>query len=310
MREPFGTPDTLDVAAPSDMLADGLEWIRGFIRRHWAVIVLFTIPGVALGAAVLGLVPWKYQAAATILLDKQRLHFFQQQSVVSDPAFETHAAIEGQLEVLKSDAIALAVIKKLQLHRDREFAVAEPTDATAQAERKTGMTEAQRERHYLDVFNNLRTVKRIGPSSAIEVGFQSHNPALAAEVANAIVEAYISDIWSSRRVANQNAVSWLQERLSELRTQTADADNAVIEFKTKNDIVDNDGKLIHTQQVAEISTELTKARSHLSDVSARLDRARAVAHEYATSSIKPVMPETLNNPLTNKLLEQYLELSN
>jgi succinoglycan biosynthesis transport protein ExoP len=310
MREPFGTPDTLDEAAPRDMLADALEWVRGFIRRHWAVIALFTIPGVALGAAVLGLVPWKYQAAATILLDKQRLHFFQQQSVVSDPAFETNAAIEGQLEVLKSDAIAMMVIKKLQLQRDRDFAVAEPADGTIEVERKAGMSEAQRERHYLDVFANLRTVKRIGPSFAIEVGFQSHNPARAAEVANAIIEAYVSDIWSSRRVANQNAVSWLQERLAELRTQTADADNAVIEFKTKHDIVDSGGKLIHSQQIAEISTQLTQARSNLSDVSARLDRARAVAHEWATSSIKPAMPETLNNALTNKLLEQYIELSN
>ena len=310
MREPFGTPDTLDGAAPHDMLADALEWVRGFIRRHWAVIALFTIPGVALGAAVLGLVPWKYQAAATILLDKQRLHFFQQQSVVSDPAFESNAAIEGQLEVLKSDAIALTVIKKLQLQRDREFAVAEAADGTAGAEHKSSMTEAQRERHYLDVFTNLRTVKRIGPSFAIEVGFQSHNPARAAEVANAIIESYISDIWSSRRIANQNAVSWLQERLAELRTQTADADNAVLEFKTKNDIIDSGGKLIHSQQITEISTQLTQARSNLSDVSARLDRARAVAHEWATSSVKPAMPEMLNNTLTNKLLEQYLELSN
>jgi succinoglycan biosynthesis transport protein ExoP len=310
MREPFGTPDTLDVAASRDMLADGLEWVRGFIRRHWAVIALFTIPGVALGAAVLSLVPWKFQAAATILLDKQRLHFFQQQSVVSDPAFESNAAIEGQLEVLKSDAIALSVIKKLQLQRDREFAVAEPASGAVAAENKEGMTEAQRERHYLDVFANLRMVRRIGPSFAIEVGFQSHNAARAAEVANAITEAYISDIWSSRRTANQNAVSWLQERLAELRTQTADADNAVLEFKTKNDIVDSGGKLIHGQQALEISSQLTQAKSNLSDVSARLDRARAVAHEWATSSIKPAMPETLNNALTNKLLEQYLELSN
>src|SRR5262249_7926325 len=44
-------------------------------------------------------------------------------------------------------------------------------------------------------------------------------------------------------------------------------------------------------------------------VSARLDRAQAAAREYATSTVKPAMTELANNPLTNKLLEQYFQLS-
>jgi succinoglycan biosynthesis transport protein ExoP len=309
MHESLRLPDNLDVPESPDVLAESLEWIRSFIRRHWHVITVLTLPGLALGAAVLSMVPWKYQATATILLDNQRLHFFQQQSVVSDPTFESITAIESQLEVLKSDEIALGVIKSLQLQKDPEFAVGKPT-GEAEAQHDGLLTEAARERHYLDVFANLRTIKRIGSSLAIEVGFQSNNPARAAEVANAIVAAFISDIWKSRWTANQNAVSWLQERLAELRRQTAEAENAVLDFKAKNDIVDTGGKLIHGQQIAEISTQITQARSQLSEVSARLNRARAVAQEYMTSSIKPAMLEVLNNPLTNKLLEQYLELSN
>jgi succinoglycan biosynthesis transport protein ExoP len=313
MRDQFGTPEIPDFAASANMLGDTFDLVRGFIRRHWTLIALFTLPGVVLGAAVVGLVPWKYQAAATMLIDKQRLHFFQQQSVVGDLAIDTNAAIEGQLEVLKSDAIAVSVIKKLQLERDPEFAIAEPADGLFSAlnsHRPAPLTDAQRERHHLDVFAGLRTVKRIGPSFAIEVGFQSHSPARAAEVANAIAEAYISDMWSSRRIANQNAVAWLQDRLSELRTQTTESENAVVDYRAKNGIIDTGGKLIHSQQIAEISSQLTQARSQLSDASARLNRARAVAGEYATSTVKPAMIETLNNSLTNKLLEQYLELSN
>src|SRR5262245_45268333 len=159
MHEPLRLPDNLDVPESPDVLAESLEWIRSFIRRHWMVITVLTLPGVALGAAVLSMVPWKYQATATILLDKQRLHFFQQQSVVSDPTFETIAAIEGQLEVLKSDEIALGVIKKLQLQKDPEFAVAK-TAGAAEAQLGGLTTDPQRERHYLDVFANLRTIKR------------------------------------------------------------------------------------------------------------------------------------------------------
>ena len=313
MRDALETPEGPDTTASADMLADTLDQVRSFIQRHWALIVLFTMPGLVLGAAIVGLVPWKYQATATMLIDKQRLHFFQQQAVVSDPAIETNAAIEGQLEVLKSDALALVVIKKLHLEGDPEFAMAEPSNGLFGGlgeNHSAPLTAAQRERHQLDVFGRLRTVKRIGPSFAIEVGFQSHSPARAAQIANALAEAYIADMWLSRQAANQNAVTWLQDRLGELRAQTSEAENAVVEFRTKHDIIDSGGKLIHSQQIAEISSQLTQARSQLSDASARLNRARAVAQDYATSTTKPVMAETLNNPLTNKLLEQYLELSN
>ena len=85
MRDALETPEGPDTTASADMLADTLDQVRSFIQRHWALIVLFTMPGLVLGAAIVGLVPWKYQATATMLIDKQRLHFFQQQAVVSDP---------------------------------------------------------------------------------------------------------------------------------------------------------------------------------------------------------------------------------
>src|SRR5215468_5914273 len=92
MHQPFGMPSNLDVAASPDILAEPLEQIRSFIRRHWTVIALSTLPGIALSAAVLSLVAWQYQAA--ILLNKRRLQFLQRQSVISNPTFETNAAAD------------------------------------------------------------------------------------------------------------------------------------------------------------------------------------------------------------------------
>jgi succinoglycan biosynthesis transport protein ExoP len=216
------------------------------------------------------------------------------------------------LEVLKSDAIARDVIKKLKLENDDDFMVKEPPGLL----RALGLgsagpqTEAQKDRHLMDVFDRLRIIRRIGPSFAIEVGFKSHSAARAAQVANAIAEAYVEDLAASRRIAARNAGDWLQERLTELRRQVAESENAVVEFRANNDIIDAGGKKVVTQQIAEISSQITVVRSQLSDASARLDRARTAAREYATSVVKPAMTETLNNPLTNKLLEQYFELSN
>jgi polysaccharide biosynthesis transport protein len=296
----LGADERPSLGGSLDMVGGVLDMVWGFLRRHWIVLTLAFLAGLGLAATSLAVLPVKYEAAATLLLDQQRLHVFQQQSVVSDPQIETYAAIEGQIEILKSDVIAKAVIRKLGLESDADFAVWP----------QSALTESQRERHTLEVFAKLRSIKRLGASFAIEIAFKSHSASSAAAVANAIIQAYLSDMWSASRTAARNAGDWIQERLTELRTETASAEQAVVDFKAKNDIIDVGGKQIVSQQIAEISSQLTTARSQLSDASARLERARAAAREYATSSARPAMTELLNNSLTNKLIEQYLELSN
>jgi succinoglycan biosynthesis transport protein ExoP len=294
-------------------LARSMDFVRRFFRRRWKLIVLATIPGTALAIASLAIVPTKYNATATMLLDNQRVNFFPNQSVVSELSLETNAAVEGQLEVLKSDAIARAVIKKLDLESDPDFAVAPPRPgffAALGIGNATPLTQEKRDNRLVEIFAKYRTIKRLGPSLAIEVSFQSHSAERAAQVANGIIDTYIADILASRRNAAHDAGGWLRDRLAELRAQVAEAESAVVEFKAKNEIVDAGGKSVVAQQITEISSELIGARSRLSEVSARLERAQAAANEYATSSVAPAMTETLNNSLTNKLQEQYLELSN
>jgi polysaccharide biosynthesis transport protein len=306
-----GSDQVTDPAASFDSLATSFDALKNFLRRNWKLITLTAIVGLALGWTSLVLRPARYESAAVILIDKPRVHFFGNQSVITEATIETLGEMEGQLEILKSDVIAKRVIQKLGLAKDADFLLPRPPAlfSALGIAREVPLTEAQRERHLLNAFAASRTVTRIGSAHAAEVGFKSHSPTVAAAVANAIVDEYMADTRSSGRTAARDVGDWLQERLTELRARTAEAEQAVVDFKTKNNIIDVEGKQIVGQQIAEISSQLTKARSQLSDVSARLERALASAREYATSPVKPAMPEMLNNPVSNKLQEQYLELS-
>jgi succinoglycan biosynthesis transport protein ExoP len=312
MRDPFQDDDFVLEARGSAALASTLEFVRHFIRRRWRLMAFTTLTGIALAVAGLKLVPPKYNATATILIDKQRLNFFRE-SVVGDLSIESNAAIEGQVEVLKSDVIAHRVIEQLNLESDADFAMPKPwfgiTDALGIAH-AAPPRQANRTTFLLETFAKNRTIRRLGASFAIEIGFQSHSAELAAKVANAIADTYMSDVMTARRDAARDAGEWLQERLKGLRAQVAEADAAVVALKRNSAIVDAGGKQITALEVAEISSQLTSARSRLSEVNARLDRARAVAQEYATSEVAPAMTETLSSPLATKLQEQYLELSN
>ena len=57
--------------------------------------MLTTIPGTALAIASLAIVPTKYNATATMLLDKQRVNFFPNQSVVRKLSLERTRQLKG-----------------------------------------------------------------------------------------------------------------------------------------------------------------------------------------------------------------------
>ena len=61
-----------------------------------------------------------FTAQAQLMIDARKVQIFQQQSVFGDIPIDT-AQVESQVEVLKSENIASAVIKNLHLTEDPEF---------------------------------------------------------------------------------------------------------------------------------------------------------------------------------------------
>src|SRR5262249_42784 len=125
----------------------------------------------------------------------------------------------------------------------------------------------------VDRFEKSLTVSRLGASYVIEVEFLSTDPDQAAQIANAVADGFIVDQIESKLQTIGKATSWLRERQNELRTQASVADRAVVEYKSKHNIVDSGGgRLINEQQLAELNTALVKTREDKADVEARLNR--------------------------------------
>jgi succinoglycan biosynthesis transport protein ExoP len=70
------------------------------------------------------------------------------------------------------------------------------------------------------------SVKRLGTSNAVEIGFTSRNPDSAATIANGIAQAYIDSQLELKRQARADAASQLRDRLSELRSRAFPVDRS------------------------------------------------------------------------------------
>src|SRR5437867_3852159 len=99
-------------------LAEWIELVRGFLRRQYPIILFSLACVVALAFVYLYTTPKQYTAHAMLLIDSTKMHVLrQQESVMSELPLDT-ASVDTQVEVLKSEGVALSVVKEMKLTDD------------------------------------------------------------------------------------------------------------------------------------------------------------------------------------------------
>ena len=170
------------------------------IARRQLPALLVVVSLVALMAIVyLVTTAPKYTASATMVIDTSN-KLNQQQTIMADAVVD-FTAVETQVEILKSDNVALSVITDLNLGRDPEFvesgggllAIAIGAIMDLLAPSASAPSEAELEQTILRKFQGMASIKRNGMTYAISISFTSLNPDRAAQIANAIADAYIRD---------------------------------------------------------------------------------------------------------------------
>jgi succinoglycan biosynthesis transport protein ExoP len=287
-----------------------------FLRQQYIVILVTILVMMSLGGLYLFNARPTYTATATLIIDSRKNQLFQQQSVLGDIPIDS-SSVESQVQILKSETIALSVIKDLNLTDDPEFSGsggglvgAVIGGVVGLFSRSTPASEFEATRRTVEAFLNRLTVRRVGLTYIIEIGFNSFSADRAAQIANAVADAYVVDQLEAKYQATRRASFWLQDRIKELRNQASDAERAVVEFKTKNNIVESGGRLMNEQQLAELNSELITARSQVSETRAKLDRIQSIlGADSPDATVDATVTDTLNSPVVTKLRSQYLELA-
>ena len=295
-------------------------------RRRLPSILLFVLLGLVLSALYLFSTPNRYSASALLLIDeKDKASILSRQddaySQLPDPGI-----VESQVEVIKSDSVASAVVKTLHLSENSKFmnvqqpivsrvigtvtgAVRDVIDAIVSIfiSKHGGGGQPDLDLRATEMLKADTKVKRIGTSYVIEISYRGSDPALTANIANGIAEAYIHGEMNTKYRKAELAVKWLEDRLVELQERTSTADLAVQRFKADNNIVDTSRGLISDQQLSEINSQLVTARAATAEAKARFDRISEVStNDLAGSNVD----DALRSAVITRLRAQFLDLSN
>jgi polysaccharide biosynthesis transport protein len=318
----------LSGSAQSDQISDGgigdlVKFAVVFLRRRYLMIIVTAALVSAATMLYLRFAPPTYTAQVQILLTSPQGQVVQQQSLVPQPVVDA-AQIETQLQMIRSRAVAAAVIAQLKLADDPDFAgstwsltslLHRLRSRSLQPEMNPeGGTSNQPSEAAITALLDRLSAYRVGYSHVIEVSYSSSNATRAAEIANAVANAYINDQMNAKFEATRIATSWLQERLHNLNEQALTAERAVGAYKSQNNIISSGGKPIDEQQINDLNARLVAARTQTSDASVKFNRYDAVLRANATGSSTISAPDAassdvLQSPIINTLRAQYLELT-
>jgi polysaccharide biosynthesis transport protein len=316
-RVEFVNPDPNNVASRRGVLPTSVDLskIIGFVKASKRTIACWTILGLALALVYSMTATPEYTAIANLMMDSRKFQVFKDNPVVDDGPATDAAQVESQVEIIRSKAIALAVVKKLKLAGDPEFVTEKQNFVMTLARAALGLaavqnmkSEQQRQREASSALQSNLNVRRVGVTYVLEISYRSKSPDKAANIANSIADNYILNQLELKYEATKRASVWLQDRIQELRTQSSVAARAVQEYKAKNNIVGTgNGGLLSEQQLQELNSQLIIATAHTAEMSAKLERITAVLKSPAPDEALGTVSDTLTNPVILRLRDQFLD---
>ena len=282
-------------------------------RKRWLVAAagIIAFVGVYL---LLGMVAPRYTADARILIESGESALTRPRDARAEivvPQYD-QSAIESQVEVLRSRDIAERVIEDLDLIRlGAKFGVDDSPGLLARASALVGLPSelpigTLRERAR-DAYAERLRVYPVGESRVIAVEFESADPALSADIANAVAATFVDIQRSNKRAQAVTATDWLEVEIARLRERVAEAEAAVAAFRTGSDLfgVDQQNTDLTTQQLNDLNSELARAKAARTEAEARAELIRSLLDDGGSLE---AFQEVLGSGLIQRLQERQVAL--
>ncbi len=279
------------------------------IARDWRRILVVALVFAALAFLLASLATPLYKGETRILIETRESEFTRIDTNGDRAApILDEEGVASQVEVIGSTEILTQVARELDLASVDEFD-AEPSALSrllASVGLASDASHLQPEERVLKAFREKLEVFRVENSRVIVIEFSSEDPQLAARIPNAIADAYISVQRAAKLESNADATSWLEPEIAELRERVKEAEQRVAEFRGQSDLfIGENNSVLATQQLSQLSTELSRVRANRSAAEAKANTMRAALDGGASLDS---IPDVLASQLIQRLRESELEL--
>ena len=290
------------------------EYLRVLIKRVWVVGGTLALVFGATLIATLRSTPI-YDALGSISISRPDPMLENLRDTSNSGAeYYDPTDLDTEVRILRSDLLALQVIKQLNLDRMPEFG-GHGQGSPSALELTTDALEpdSARANMLLGAFKgNLRVV--LEPNTRIiDIHYSSPNKELAARIVNTLANTYIEQNFKTRFESTMQASDWLSRQLVDLQMKVETSEEKLVKYQKDHQILGIDEKQnITTAKLDELNKELTSAESERMQKEAVYRLAEAGDTESASAvtvgaAWQGKTTET-SSPLLDKLEETKADL--
>jgi len=260
-----------------------LSQFLSIMKARWQVALIIFLVTVSSAIGLSLLLPKKYTAAATLVVDQSRPDPVAAAMYSGNPS---PAFMATQVDVLKSERVAQHVIRKLDLAADPKTREQWMNDTKG-----AGSIEAW----LVEEIQRALDVKPSRESNVISVSFKSSDPVKAAKVANSFVQAFLDVSLELRVDPAKQYSSFFDTRGKELRANVERAQAKLSAYqREKGVIIASDGQLdVEAARLNELSSQLVALQAVAAESGSRQLQAQAGAADR--------LQEVVNNPALSSL---------
>ncbi len=293
-----------------------LNSLLSILRRRRVLFLCVALGVFALGMAITLRATPLYKSTATVVIDTRETHVAPADEQVVTSSEINVAAVDTEIEVIRSNEMASRVADALKLDQSPLFAVPREPQQPSWWQRALGRdatpipqraydTQAQREYVTSQLQSGLK-VERSGTTYALDITFTSPDPDFSAQVANEYGRQYAQASLVRKRANTGKAVAFLSKRITELRAQANADTQAVQRYRIANNLLSNNALQLTEQELSTYNQQVAGARAAAAEDQARLATAQ---RQLRNGSKGDDVGEALNSGVVSNLKTQRAALA-
>ncbi len=281
--------------------------VRGIWRRKMLVTSSLAL-GLLTGLTIMTVVKPSFQSEAQVIVENLATPYDKANAQGQDSTHElvNDRMVASQVSVLKSQDLAAQVADTLKLTEKKEFnpllgdlgVFSRISIALGFSDDPRLLTPAQLA---LSRISSKLTVYPVPESNVIGIKYQSSDGQVAANVANAIAEAYVNSTRETAAGSTGRAREWLSQQIVDLRGKVSTSEAAVEKYRSEAGLLKGQTVTLGEQQISELNSQITLADAASSEATARANEIKSL---LAAKGTVDASSDVLSSPVVQNLREQ------
>jgi polysaccharide biosynthesis transport protein len=292
---------TVDLVEMVRILRRRLSLIAGIAGAFTAIALLYVLSATT-----------QYTATSTVLVDPRRANVTETTQTVLSNFGTDDATIESQTLLIKSVAILRRVVDRMKLATDEEFVPPPSLLGTVRGLFRFSSSpsaispEEAAASRATDTLQRQLKVVRQGTTFLVDINVNSQSPSKAAEIANAIADAYFEEQVRSKYEATRIAAGWLSGQIENLKQRVTASEKAVEDYRTANNLTVSQGVTVNDQQMTDLNNKLIEARVQTAETRAKYDQVQQMAKSGGDPGSTNA---AISSEMITKLRTQYADIA-